>query len=90
MEVDKLDVEAGIGDAQLADEDLHLAEDAADADAAGAEFTSGEVDQLLCEDDEDVIDLDAEVDETGLEESGHGKEEDGEILWMWLCNHIQK
>ena len=79
MEVDKLDVEAGISDAQLADEDLHLAEDAADADAAGAEFTSGEVDQLLGEDDEDGIDLDAEVDETGREESGQGKEDgDGE------------
>ena len=77
MEVDKLDVEAtGISDAQLADEDLHLAEDAADADAA--EFMPGEVDRLLGEDD-DVIDLDAEVDETGREESGQGKEDgDGE------------
>ena len=82
MEVDESSAPAGAG---VTDEDLLFADD---GDAVVAEYTSGEVDQLLGEDDEETtklfaeegIDLHAEGEGTEPEEHSeeHGQEDHGE------------
>ena len=73
MEVDESNVPA---EAAVTDEDLLFGDDT-DVDAVGAEYTSGEVDQLLGEDDEETTKLFAE-EGIDLHAVGDGAEHEGE------------